>query len=477
MGNRNRSKKRRSLWGRILPACFWAAGLLTLTGCGAGAGMAGPQAQAVPGGGEADSTGTEPPESGSGGARETITLATLFGSYDQELLRVIRDYNSQSLQYQVELKDYMGDAAGDIQASEVEQAQNRVLMELASGKGPDLLSMDQFSKEALGSAGMLANLYSLRSRAEWCEEMDDNLLSSIQTGEKLYAIGPRFRIHTVAAGKAIGGGNGWTMEELLDAFEKQGKGPEALVGFYADQSVIETLAMFELDSYIDWEDETADFAQEGFYRLLEFAKDYQDRQPGHVRRTTALHSGEGLASLENIFQVQQYQYSNLLYDGCMVIKGFPTPEGTGVGMSLDRSLGICATGNLQGAWDFLQFYLREYGREDGVGFPMDRERREEEFAQAMNQEYGADGQRIPKAVYEEEDGAVYIYAASPEEISALRELVGMVDREGVGNEAILDIITEEAYAYISGSLSAETAAHNCNNRVNLYLSELGGNAG
>ncbi len=447
---------------RRLCACVLTTGLLLLGGCGAAGGTTFGDILPV----DEKQTLTLPTDE-----KQTLTLGTVQGSWNTELLRVVDAYNAQSEQYYVEIKDYMEGMTGQIGQEDIEQVKTRIVMELASGEGCDLLDMSEFDKESLGAAGILADLYSLQSRDEWRQRIDDNLLNCIQTGEKLFACGPRFRIWTVAVGKEIGGENGWTMEELMDAFEERGKGPEALVGFYADMSVLETLARSEMDSYIDWDAGKADFACESFYLILEFDKAYQARQHEHVRRSTALSSGEGLASLENIFSVREYQHANLLYGGDMVIKGFPTPAGTGVCMQMVDALGIYAAGNQEGAWDFMQYYLREYGdKETGagnIGFPMERERLEEELAEAMIQEYDEAGEPIA-ANY---DDTTEIYAATPEDVAAVRELIGMADREYVRNEDIMQILTEEASAYTQGNVSAETVAQNCNNRVNMYLAE------
>ncbi len=453
-------------------ACAFAAGaILILGGCGAASGSlgVGQPENSNPNGTEADSApkGNTPQDTCSG-EKQQISLGCLGGSFDEELRRVIEAYNARNGQYYVELADYSEGAA------DTKQAQDRMMMELANGKGPDLLDMRELNKEELGAAGVLVDLYSFQSKAEWQERIDANLLTSIQTGESLYAIAPRFRIRTVAVGEQIGGTNGWTMEELLDAFQAHGKGPEALAGFYSDLSVLETLAMYEMDSYIDWEQGQADFARKSFYRLLEFDKAYRERNQTHIPRGIALRSEDRLASLENFFNVQAYQLSSLYYNGHMVIKGFPTPEGTGVGMSMDNPMGICATGNRAGAWDFLQFYLEEYGKDNGTGFFLDRQRREEEFALDMTEDLDTEGHPIPKASYDEENGILYIYAASPEDIAAVRDMISLVDRESVYNKTILQILAEEANSYASGSASAETVAQNCNNRVNLYLAELGG---
>lgn len=471
----NRIKKLRHRSGSGSPwVCVLTIGLLLLGGCGRAAGNL---SDIFPEGGSGtqESASGDVSQDGNAGGKQTLTLGTILGSWDGELLRVIEAYNAQSEKYYVEHKDYMEGATGNIQPEDIEQAKNRMMMELASGKGPDLISMNSFEKESLGAAGVLADLYSLQSREEWEAKIDGNLLDSLQTGDKLFACGPRFRVETVAAGKEIGGENGWTMEELMDAFEERGKGPEALVGFFADMSVLETLAQAELDSYIDWDRGKADFACESFYRILEFDKAYQERQHEHVPRSTALktlRSGEGLASLEIIFGVEEYQHANLLYGGDMVIKGFPTPEGTGVCMEIVDAMGIYAAGNQEGAWDFMQYYLREYGdRELGIGtagFAMERELREQELAKAMIQKYDDAGQPIAAAY----DDDTEIYAATSEDVEAVRELIGMVDRESVRDSAIMQILTEEASAYTQGNASAETVARNCSNRVNLYLAEM-----
>lgn len=181
-----------------------------------------------------------------------------------------------------------------------------------------------------------------------------------------------------------------------------------------------------------------------------------------------IEQGYYLASLQIMTGVSSYQTVNEIYGGRAVIKGFPASEGTGIAIEMYSKVGINANGaNVEAAWDFVKFYLEQY--EDN-GFPLQNEKFEKQMTDAMEQKYTEDGEPIPG---EWSDNFV-VYAATEEDVSAVRNAIALADRECIYNDAILQIINEEADAFCKGGVTVEKAAENINNRVQLYLDEING---
>ncbi len=465
---RNRRKKERAR-AALFAVLLLMAGLLG--GCGKGELEGGGMEK-----GMKEKLNEEMEENMSAGVKESgdrtvVTLGTVWGTYNENLQSAVAAYNDQSAAYCVEVVDYLGEASDEAAAME------RFQMELATGKGTDLVDLQELDADVLGYQGILTDLTALLTKEERQERYQDNVLRCAQTGDALYELGPTFQICTIVGKKTLfGEETGWSMEEMLDAFERNGKGAGALAGFYADSSVVSTLTMFSLADFVDWETGKADFCREEFYRILEFGEkrdsggaDRRSRLTGH-----SVSDGIHLASLEVIGSVGQYQYLKEIFGNDMAVKGLPG-EGNGVSVQLLDTLGICAYSDCpEGALDFLRFYVDGEWMDDTAAssgrFFVQKERFEKQLMLAQEQRYDDAGNPLPNASFDDPD-VPYVYAASREDVEEVRALIGLADQKSVFIRGIAQILDEEFGAYQQGAASVQEAAKKVQNRVQLYLDE------
>ncbi len=438
-------------------ALLLAAGLLG--GCGTG------------GAGGGEPGGQRPAGTEESGSRTVVTLGTVWGTYDEELQSAVEAYNSRGGQYCVAVADYLGNGADE------EAALERFQMELATGKGPDLVDLRDLDADVLGYQGILMDLNTCLTEEERRERYQDSVLKCAQTGDALYELGPAFQICTIVGkGALLGDETGWSMEEMLDAFERNSKGADALAGFYADFSVASTLTMFSLADFVNWETGTADFCREEFYRILEFGEKRDSGEAHRRSRLTGASAADGihLASLEVIGSVGQYQYLKEIFGGDMAVKGLPG-AGNGVSVQLLDTLGICAYSDCpEGALDFLRFYVDGEWMDDTTAhygrFLVRKELFERQLLLAQDQLCDDAGKPLPNASFDDPE-VPCVYAASREDVEEVRTLIGMADRKSVSIRAITQIVDEEFGAYQAGAASVQEAAENIQNRVQLYLDE------
>ena len=124
-------------------------------------------------------------------------------------------------------------------------------------------------------------------------------------------------------GSRLGTENGWTLEEMLESLEKNGKDAEALTGFWLGQSIAALLTQFSLEEFIDWETGEADFCNQKFYGILEFGAKLGGEPATRINPTReSIASGTHLAYMSTFFQVQDVQYMDWLFDGNTAYKGF-----------------------------------------------------------------------------------------------------------------------------------------------------------
>lgn len=77
----------------------------------------------------------------------------------------------------------------------------------------------------------------------------------------------------------------------------------------------------------------------------------------------------------------------------------------------------------------------------------------------------------PKTTWGYDDWEAEIYAATPEQIQMIRDLIDSASASTNNDETILKIINEEAAAYFEGQKSAQEVASVIQSRVQTYVSE------
>ena len=444
-----------------------ALGMIFLTGCGGDQpnGISDIQPTAI--------VGSETNVWAQDGEKITLTLGTVGRGSDDMLKTAVEAYNAQGGKYNVEIVDYLPE---NYDNAVWEASEDRFKMDLATGKGTDIVDLYSLEASELGYRGILADLNGFMTPQERQERYLANILDAVQTGDALFEMGPSFSLWTIVGNSSrVGSGNGWTLGEMLKCFEKNGKDAEALTGLWLGQSIATLLTQFSLEEFVDWETGKADFCNQKFYGILEFGARLGGEPTARIKPTReSIAAGTHMAYMDMFLDVDDVQYMDWLFGGNMAFKGFPCSSGTGVAVSLYYGIGINESSQCkEGAWDFLKFYVEgSWAAENSwmiTGFPLDRQAFEEELGWAMVQEY-RDGEPVPKNINSDAEGPG-IYAATKEEIERVRELIGLADRRMESNAVISQIIDQEVNGYNSGSLAAEETAQKVQNRVQLYLDE------
>ena len=125
---------------------------------------------------------------------------------------------------------------------------------------------------------------------------------------------------------------------------------------------------------------------------------------------------------------------------------------------------------------FRSFLLEDYQNNNiRWNFPSLRSALDAQFEEAMEQEYyeNENGEKVkqPKTTWSYDDWEAEIYAATQEEVDAVKHLIDIVDGVMTNNEEINNIITEEAAAFFEGQKSAKDVADVVQSRVKIYVNE------
>ena len=455
-------------------------GVVFLMLCGNG------QAEAVSGVQSAEAKDTDTENHGQSGHEESgekilLTLGTI--GTDPRLENAVAAYNAQSGKYYVKIIDYLPE---EYDCALREASRDRFRMDLAVGNGTDIVSLSGQAADELGYAGVLMDLNAFLTKEDRQEKYVGNILECAQTGAALYEISPVFVLEFIVGnGDRIGMENGWTLEEMLDSFEKNSRDGSALGK--GGVRTVARLIQYSIEDYVDWETGTADFCNEEFYRILQFGKEADSGEYVYPTRES-LALGTHIASCELLVSGADMQYLNWLFGDNMVVKGYPSNHGTGVAVRLEGSMGISSCSqHPEGAWDFLEFYVggtwaeREFYVEETLikedffdlfhgGFPLNRQLFEEKLERSMVKRYMDTGE--PVALIWREGGTLNFCANTAEDVERLRELIALADRRSLSSQSvIIRIIEEEVSGYNAGILTAEQTADRIQNRVQLYLDE------
>ena len=403
---------------------------------------------------------------------ETQKIVLTLGVLQEKevLTQIVSDYNRQQSEVRIEMMPYYNE---DI---DYEDAVTRLNMDIIAGDAPDIIDVSSLNYGILAEKGIFVDLYELME-----EDMDlrkADLLSSVvqpyEMNEKLYAVAPAFQLHSMwGSSSVIKGRSGVSLEELRQILFDAGKDLSAVGGFSVDEPVLVTLCTFGMNEIVDWEAKTCNFEGEYFKDILRFVKEYDEKKK-EADPERSIENGGILLIGGSIFGVSDYQLEKKRYGEDISFIGYPTSEGSGTAISLRGSqLAINAKEEHQEeAWEFIKYYILN-GYNNG-GFPILETKFEEYLAKAQEPiiEVDAEGtHKLPSGSYFNGVDMVTVYEASKEEVEVIRNVVENATNVFEYDTTILNIIQEEAEAYLTGDKTIEQVTKIIQSKIEVYLVE------
>ncbi len=357
-----------------------------------------------------------------------------------------------------------------------DNSKERMLVDVITGKGPDMLYVSYRDLLRLNNNGALREIEGLLPEA-----VKATLLPGvIEYGEiedGLYGIPVCVQMQTMFTNRNIWNGKGWTLDEALEAAENN----PAIHGIFTAQTgyglneydtlrlLVEPDIAQEKSKFIDWEKRTSHFEEKNFMRVLETVKNYEEQRTGKEADEDygiAMQSALGMDSSEigiGIFSI----LSSKLGEDCYAV-GLPAEDHRGnyliaeglfvvnvnveeeklktIGKLIEYFLGMECQ---QKIWDDISVI-------DGL---IDTHIK---YSEIHNQYYWDDGTDVKKLLSAKKDGTPY----TGEFRELLRSAVPYKDYC-----PIYDIVAEEAGAFWSGQKDATEVTRLIDRRVQLYLDE------
>lgn len=409
----------------------------------------------------ADTSVTDKPK------KEIVWAATITSAYEEKL---VAKFNKQSDDYNIVFRT-------PDNGENFEDFRMRIQAEIASGKGPDIMTEGAVIDVENGvRRGILMDL------TEYFSDYEQDMLPSVWmaglVNEKRYAVPYAYSLTTLVTDKKMANGReSWSLEEAMNAMEQSD----------ADCFLAETdaAALFfylglqtESDgTLMDWTNGVSHLNSGEGIRLLEFVEKYADN--GERSGEAYLKTAEGRAAVALLYltNLESMRAATAMYRNQEVYIGFPVESGEKSGHILnDYSVVVNQNSpNAEGAIEFIQYMLSEetqlhmaekmvQDRETVPGFPVRKDAMDKIYDLLQADTHSSDFNMMSGLEYTSEP-------LSDESIQKLKEMVASARPSRHKAAQLYDIIVDEIKEFKSGNKSAQQVLDNVNNRAQLYLDE------
>ena len=417
--------------------------------------------------------GEEPP------AKETLVLGGIsFYSLDNTVRNAVMAFNDYHPRFRIEIKEY---GEGDYEAGI-----RQLNMDIVNGIGPDIVILPiRFSMDLYARKEVLADLYPFIDRDEEMARSDfyENILAAYESGGNLFGIPIWFDFRTIIAAKSeVGDIYGWNLDEMIHYVD--GRFPASPVFENAGKSAVLSLCLYANgDALVDWTSAESGFQRDLFLKMLYFADRFTpdhlyQYEENYLRR---IQDDDQLQLLSiNVGGYGSHQMHTDLFGGSATYPGYPAENGNGNIIGSRAVMAISAScQDKEAAWAFLRTMLNEEfqssGFTYGYGFPILKSAHEILIMEAMKATYIEENgvkKEEPKAAGMFGDYHFDIYAATEDDIKAIRNLLDSANMIRSHDGVIDNIALEEAQSFFSGAKTAEEAADVAENRIRIYVEEM-----
>lgn len=411
--------------------------------------------------------------------KEVLVLGAYY--LDSEVLKHVIDFNKTNTNYRITVKDYSSYNTMDDYMAGYTQLNNDII----AGKMPDILMANNNVPVANYIAkGLLADVGKLIENDEELsqETFLQNVFDAYSVNGVLYRVVPTFSVNTIIGKTSVlGERTGWNMEEFMQLMSEQPEGTSSF-GDITRSSFFYQIMQYCGTDFVDLSTGKCKFDSQEFINMLEFAKTLPEEiEYGEDYDWTQYESqyrnNKTLLMSLYIYSIRDLNYSIYGQFGEDVsFVGFPSEnkDGSVVNTSMSFTLSA-ASANLDGAWEFVRYYLTdEYQDNIQWQLPVNKEAFEKIAQEATQKPYYLD-ENGNKVEYEEtvylNGESVPLPPMSQEQVDRIVEFVESVDKVSYYNEDIQNIIDEEAASFFADHKTAADVASIIQKRVELYVSE------
>lgn len=395
--------------------------------------------------------------------REIIVLAAVLG--DSYIDDMIADFNNYSTDYYIEQRNYVFMDNGLYTGNE------KLIMDVTRGERIDILYNDGIDMEVYINKGLLADLYQLiDSDEEVSRDTYTGAVKAFESGGRLCSMPTFYYMQTTIGKESVWQGErDVSIEHLIEKAEELNAVPIANLSRSADQ-YSDTLRfayylLGTLTEYVDFENNTCNFTDGRFERLLDFADMYDigDENPDEM-----FAEGRSLLYHFTIDDLDDLDYYKCIFGSDIVFMGFPSNISNYHNVLSTNCFSILESSkSKQGAFEFIKYITSyDYQIEEAFGnfLPVNKEVFDV-LVSISDMEEESHRSRMDM------NGVKTEYKYTPESAAAIAEQLETVSSGITYGETMAAIISEEAGAFFSHDKTAAEVCDIIQNRISTYLSE------
>ncbi len=391
---------------------------------------------------------------------------------EDDIYSAIREFNNSSDKYHITIKDYMNE----------EDPVTKLNLDIASGNVPDIIDLAVCNADEYISKGLVDDLTSYIDEDKDINVSDfiPSVLGAIKKDGKIYYIAPNFLVSTLVGSTSnVGMEKGWTFEDFKKVIKES---PEGVRPFLSDNRIDVFASLIDAgeSDYIDWKAGKCTFDSDDYRDILYLSKtlgvdeeyDYEDVDESEIMEGRVLFQ-TGFVDMSGI------QLCDLLYDGKYNCVGYPNKEKNGSFFFFPVQVGIYSKSeNKEGAWEFLRTLLsKEYQgltmsdnnmptRQDCFDLMLEGAMAEKSYVNELGKEIAPRDYEVPVG-----NKTIKLGPITQEQADMYSKLINKTSKVGYFDDAVTDILLEEAQDYFSGKNNLDKAVANTQNRVNIYINE------
>ncbi len=372
------------------------------------------------------------------------------------LKSLIARFNKENKEYHVVLQDSGDESIQDFLAHND--------MEIATGKGPDLIARDAVTDmRVLAEKGGLENLepYLAQDGIDM-ESYHRETFQSQGMENGIYSAGYAMYISNMYIKEGFVDSNGQAdIKTFLDNLESYDG--QAVLGMgYDSVNILHHLFEMSDNLYgmVDWDQKTCDFSGELWEQMLRVAKQY-----GLTERNGQWEEIMNFGGIQS-FQFMVFNERNAK-ENDMVLTGYPSENGMVQELWIDSVAINADSAHKDGAWEFLRFLLDEENQKLLTAENLDIPVHEGVLRESVREYLEAYADTYSPT------GAMIIRPEIPEGTEEkFWECLENAKPEPYRTAQVIAIIKEEAALYFTGDKTVEEVSDVIENRVRLYLAEL-----
>ncbi|WP_341417732.1 ABC transporter substrate-binding protein [Paenibacillus filicis] len=409
--------------------------------------------------------------------KKTVVVSVMMK--DRFLESAVQKFEEKHSDIHIELKEYKaapkavegGMGVEAISLGDVEKYVQSVTTQVISGKGADLMLMNELPQDKFVGKKLLVNLYDLMAKDSSFDRntLYPNILKASQDGDGLYVMPISFTLDLVRgntellkkANISVDKNKPWNWNEYKDVGKKMKQ-----QGYQGFDNLNSTELLFDYieDNYGQLVDKgKPNFDSDLFRNMMKEIKSMYDDGLAN----------EGLSGLSSEFNKMAFQMAGIYgTEEILTLPEYleyyqkPSASGkkNGVPFKFIYSLALNSKSNVQPeAWAFIKFLLSDEMQTSPnlTGLPMNK---------------GAADQNFNEVLQKIKSGTLEKYMLSDEakakkRIEEVKKLISEADVRKSSDMKVLMIASEEFKSYMSGQKSAEEVSKLIQNRVKTYLNE------